>query len=139
MVSMAKNQKGWIMLCIDSSLNFTKIWIPVYSVHEKVHLHHNVKWILLWISMTENWNCLTAFSETIDVIFEGDLSSSLAADTKTLMDRHDLHREYLKTNFPNIKWTVCVMSIWYVFLQIGNLFLSGLCAVKCWAFSTYIK
>jgi hypothetical protein len=33
---------------------------------------------------------------SINVIFEGDLSGSLGADTKSLMDRHDL-REYLKT------------------------------------------
>lgn len=47
--------------------------------------------------MTENWNCPTAFSETINAIFEHDLSSFLVADTKSLMDRHDLCRECLET------------------------------------------
>lgn len=38
------------------TLNFTKICLTVYDVHEKVHLWPHIKYALLWNNMIENQN-----------------------------------------------------------------------------------
>jgi hypothetical protein len=38
------------------------IWETICGIHGKVHLLHYVNQALLWISMSENLNCITTFS-----------------------------------------------------------------------------
>jgi hypothetical protein len=66
--------------------SFSKIWLLVYGVHREVRLYPNVKWILLSISMTENWNCPKTLSETLNIIYAWDLCNPLGADPKSLID-----------------------------------------------------
>jgi hypothetical protein len=53
------------------------------------------------------------FSETLSIIFECDLSSSLGADTKSPMDRPDLHIKLFIT-FRECLKTVKHLSEWFV-------------------------